>query len=106
LEGDLLVGHYGRSHTVILVERHSCYLLLLPLLDATTRTVVAAVTAVSANYVVIPAWLAVWRRGTQTSPPPRHPGLFLRRLLPVQRGSNQNSNGHVLRPQVFFGCRC
>jgi hypothetical protein len=30
---------------VTLVERHSRYLLVLPLLDATTSTVVAAVTA-------------------------------------------------------------
>ena len=44
-EGDLLVGRYGRSHMVTLVERHSRYLVVLPLLDATTRTVVAAVTA-------------------------------------------------------------
>ena len=32
--GDLLVGRYGRSHMVILVERRSR--LILPLLDATT----------------------------------------------------------------------
>jgi IS30 family transposase len=35
-EGDLLVGRYGRSHLVTLVERHSRYLLALPVPDATT----------------------------------------------------------------------
>jgi len=43
-EGDLLVGRYGRSHFVTLVERHSRYLIVLPVPNATTRTVVAAVT--------------------------------------------------------------
>ncbi len=43
-EGDLLVGRYGRSHLVTLVERHSRYLLVLPVPDATTVTVVDAVS--------------------------------------------------------------
>lgn len=43
-EGDLLVGRYGRSHLVTLVERHSRFLLVLPVPDTTTMTVVAAVT--------------------------------------------------------------
>src|SRR3954453_11555553 len=43
-EGDLIVGRYGRSHLVTLVERHSRFLLVLPVPDATTVTVVDAVT--------------------------------------------------------------
>ena len=37
-KGDLLVDRYGRSHLVTLVERHSSYLIVLPLTDATTTT--------------------------------------------------------------------
>lgn len=44
-EGDLLVGRYGRSHLVTLAERHSRYLMVLPLPNATSSSVVAAVTA-------------------------------------------------------------
>lgn len=40
---DLLVGRCGRSHLVTLVERHSRYLLVLPLNDATSATVITAV---------------------------------------------------------------
>jgi len=43
-EGDLLVGRYGRSHLVTLVERHSRYLLVLPVKDATSGTVITAVS--------------------------------------------------------------
>lgn len=41
-EGDLLVGRYGRSHLATLVERHSRYLLVLPLPDARSSSVIAA----------------------------------------------------------------
>jgi IS30 family transposase len=44
-EGHLLVGRYGPSHMVTMVERHSRYLLVLRRLAATTRTVVAALMA-------------------------------------------------------------
>lgn len=40
-KGDLLVGRCGRSHLVTRVERHSWCLVVLPLTDATTITVVA-----------------------------------------------------------------
>jgi len=48
-EGDLLVGRYGRSHLVTLVERHSRYLLALPLLNATSPHVVSTVAAAFAG---------------------------------------------------------
>jgi IS30 family transposase len=44
LGGDLLVRRYGRSHLITLVERHSRYLLVLPLPDARSSSVVAALT--------------------------------------------------------------
>lgn len=30
-EGDLIVGRHGRSHLITLVERHSRYLIVLPI---------------------------------------------------------------------------
>lgn len=36
------MGRYGRSHPITLVERHSRYLLVLPIKDATSRTVITA----------------------------------------------------------------
>ncbi|MEE6274619.1 hypothetical protein V2J56_14825 [Georgenia sp. MJ206] len=41
-EGELIVGRRGRSHLITLVERHSRYLIALPIPDATSRVVVAA----------------------------------------------------------------
>ena len=42
-EGDLLVGRYRRSHLVTLVQRLSRCLLVLPIKDATSETVITAV---------------------------------------------------------------
>jgi IS30 family transposase len=64
-EGDLLVGRYGHSHLVTLVERHSRYLLVLPLTDATTTTVVAAVTAAVQQLPPIMRRSPTWDRGVQ-----------------------------------------
>jgi transposase, IS30 family len=98
-EGDLLVGRYGRSHMVTLVERHSRYLLVLPLLDATTRTVVAAVTAAFQQLRPTMRRSLTWDRGVEMT---RHtdftaatgiPVYFCDAYCPWQRGSNENSNG-------------
>ena len=98
-EGDLLVGRYGRSHMVTLVERHSRYLLVLPLLDATTLTVVAAVTAAFQQLPPTMRRSLTWDRGVEMT---RHadftaatgiPVYFCDAYCPWQRGSNENSNG-------------
>jgi transposase, IS30 family len=98
-EGDLLVGRYGRSHMVTLVERHSRHLLVLPLLDATTRTVVAAVTAAFQQLPPTMRRSLTWDRGVEMA---RHavftaatgiPVYFCDAYCPWQRGSNENSNG-------------
>lgn len=98
-EGDLLVGRYGRSHLVTLVERHSRYLLVLPLRDATTATVVTAVIAAFQQLPPAMARSLTWDRGVEMT---RHADLTAATGLPVyfcdaycpwQRGSNENSNG-------------
>jgi IS30 family transposase len=98
-EGDLLVGRYGRSHMVTLVERHSRYLRVLPLLDATTLTVVAAVTAAFQQLPPTMRRSLTWDRGVEMT---RHtdftaatgiPVYFCDAYCPWQRGSNENSNG-------------
>jgi hypothetical protein len=103
-EGDLLVGRYGRSHMVTLVERHSRYLLVLPLLDATTRTVVAALMAAFQQLPPTMRRSLTWDRGGNDPPRrlhrcDRHPGLLLRRLLPLaarQQREQQRSAAAVL----------
>jgi transposase, IS30 family len=94
-EGDLLVGRYGRSHMVTLVERHSRYLLVLPLLDATTRTVVAAVTAAFQQLPPTMGRSLTWDRGVEMV---RHADFtaatgitvyFCDAYCPWQRGSNE-----------------
>lgn len=98
-EGDLLVGRYGRSHLVTLVERHSRYLLVLPLSDATTTTVVTAVAAAFHQLPPIMRRSLTWDRGVEMT---RHaeftaatgiPVYFCDAYCPWQRGSNENSNG-------------
>jgi|SRR5215217_5195114 len=98
-EGDLLVGRYGRSHMVTLVERHSRYLLVLPLLDATTRTVVAALMTAFQQLPPTMRRSLTWDRGVEMT---RHadftaatgiPVYFCDAYCPWQRGSNENSNG-------------
>jgi transposase, IS30 family len=63
--GDLLVGRYGRSHLVTLVERHSRYLLALPLPDATTTSVVAAVTSAFQHLPERMRSSLTWDRGVE-----------------------------------------
>jgi len=103
-----LVGRYGRSHMVTLVERHSRYLLVLPLLDATTRTVVAALMAAFQQLPPTMRRSLTWDRGVEMT---RHtdftaatgiPVYFCDAYCPWQRGSNENSNG-LLR-QYFPTC--
>jgi IS30 family transposase len=98
-EGDLLVGRYGRSHFVTLVERHSRYLIVLPDPDATTRTVVAAVTARSLELPDRMQGSLTWDRGVEMT---RHhdfsavtgvPVYFCDAYCPWQRGSSENTNG-------------
>jgi IS30 family transposase len=78
-EGDLLVGRYGRSHLVTLVERLSRYLLVLPVTDATSATVTAAVAQAFRRLTDPMRKTLTWDRGTemtrhQLSPPvPRFP---------------------------------
>ena len=83
--------------TVTLAERHSRYLLVLPLLDDHPhrgRRRHGSVPAATTNHAPIPTGPrrrndAAYRLHRRH----RHPGLLLRRRLPVQRGSNENSNG-------------
>jgi transposase, IS30 family len=98
-EGDLLVGRYGRSHLVTLVERHSRYLLVLPLIDATTTTVVSSLTAAFQQLPLMMRRSLTWDRGVEMT---RHadftaatgiPVYFCDAYCPWQRGSNENSNG-------------
>jgi len=96
-EGDLLVGRYGRSHLVTLVERHSRYLLLLPVPDATTVTVVSAVARAFLELPEAMRGSLTWDRGVEMT---NHADLteatgmkVCDAYSPWQRGSNENSNG-------------
>jgi IS30 family transposase len=93
------VGRYGLSHLVTLVERHSRYLPVLPLSDATTTTVVAAVTAAFQQLPPTMRRSLTWDRGVEMT---LHadftaatglPVYFCDAYCPWQRGSNENSNG-------------
>jgi IS30 family transposase len=98
-EGDLLVGRYGRSHLVTLVERHSRYLLVLPLPDARSSSVI---TALVSAFRELPDGMArslAWDRGIEMT---RHlqfsattgvPVYFCDAYSPWQRGSNEKTNG-------------
>lgn len=97
--GDLLVGRYGRSHPVTLVERHSRYLLALPINDATSGTVITAVAEAFARLPDPLRRTLTWDRGVEMT---RHaeftdttgiPVYFCDAYCPWQRGSNENSNG-------------
>ena len=81
------------------MERHSRYLLVLPLLDATTRTVVAAVTAAFQQLRPTMRRSLTWDRGVEMT---RHtdftaatgiPVYFCDAYCPWQRGIDENSNG-------------
>ncbi|MFL6081212.1 MAG: IS30 family transposase, partial [Ornithinibacter sp.] len=98
-EGDLIVGRYGRSHLVTLVERHSRYLLALPIKDATSGTVITAVADAFARLPEPMRKTLTWDRGVEMT---RHaeftettgiPVYFCNAYSPWQRGSNENTNG-------------
>jgi IS30 family transposase len=98
-EGDLIVGRHGRSHLVTLVERHSRYLIVLPIPDATSRTVVAALTP---TFTALPATMRqslTWDRGIEMTRHQRFtagsgvPVYFCNPYSPWQRGTNENTNG-------------
>jgi IS30 family transposase len=98
-EGDLLVGRYGRSHFITLVERHSRYLVALPIKDATSGTVIAALLAAFARLPEPMRKSLTWDRGVEMT---RHaeftaatglPVYFADAYCPWQRGSNENTNG-------------
>ncbi len=93
---------YGRSHLVTLVERHSRYLLVLPLANAKAPTVAAALTAAFSELAAAMRRTLTWDRGIEMT---RHrdfsaatgvPVFFCDAYAPWQRGSNENTNG-VLR---------
>ena len=100
-EGDLLVGRHGRSHLITLVERHSGFLMVLPLPDASSTSVVAAVTA---SFLELPERMRgslTWDRGIEMT---QHadfttatglPVYFCDAYSPWQRGSNENTNGLI-----------
>jgi IS30 family transposase len=98
-EGDLLVGRYGRSHLITLVERHSRYLMVLPIRDASSGSVV---TALCRAFDLLPPTMArtlTWDRGPEMtrhrefSMHTRIPVFFCDAYSPWQRGSNENMNG-------------
>lgn len=98
-EGDLLVGRYGRSHMVTLVERLSRYLLVLPVPDATSVTVTTAVSEALNQLPSVMRKSLTWDRGIEMT---RHaevtaatgvPVYFCDAYCPWQRGSNENSHG-------------
>lgn len=98
-EGDLLVGRYGRSHCITLVERHSRYLLVLPITNAASGTVITALARAFARLPAPMAKTLTWDRGAEMA---RHaefsagtgiPVYFCDAYCPWQRPSNENSNG-------------
>jgi IS30 family transposase len=98
-EGDLLVGRHNRSHLVTLVERHSRLLLVLPLPDARSSSVVAALSTAFAQLPPVMRRSLTWDRGIEMT---RHQELtastgvsvfFCDAYCPWQRRSNENTNG-------------
>ncbi len=79
-EGDLLVGRYGRSHLVTLVERHSRFLHVFAVADATTTTVVSAVARA---FLELPQHMRrslTWDRGVEMT---RHVDFTSKTGVPV-----------------------
>jgi IS30 family transposase len=98
-EGDLLVGRYGRSHMITLVERLSRYLIVLPVPDATSPTVVTAVTNALLQLPETMRGTLTWDRGvemtdhSQLTAATGMPVYFCDAYSPWQRGTNENTNG-------------
>jgi IS30 family transposase len=99
-EGDLIVGAYGRSAIVTLVERQTRYVLLGRI--GTDKTTVAVCAAIAAQIQTLPEHLAkslTWDRGKELA---GHASFsvatgvdvyFCDPHSPWQRGSNENTNG-------------
>ena len=97
--GDLVVGRYGRSHLITLVERHSRCLVVIPIPNATSGTVIAELIAMFALLPETMRKSLTWDRGIEMT---RHeqftqatgiPVYFCNAYSPWQRGSNENTNG-------------
>jgi len=99
-EGDLIVGAYGKSAIVTLVERQTRYVLLGRI--GTDKTTVAVCAAIAAQIQTLPEHLAkslTWDRGKELA---GHASFsvatgvdvyFCDPHSPWQRGSNENTNG-------------
>jgi IS30 family transposase len=99
-EGDLIVGAYGKSAIVTLVERQTRYVLLGRI--GTDKTTVAVCAAITAQIQTLPEHLAkslTWDRGkelaghAQFSVATGVDVYFCDPHSPWQRGSNENTNG-------------
>lgn len=101
-EGDLIVGRYGKSHVVTLVERHSRTLVALPLPHgAKSVDVVCALIDAFGDLPEVMRRSLTWDRGNEMV---RHaqftdatgiPVYFCDAYCPWQRGSNENTNGLI-----------
>jgi len=96
------VGRYGRSHLVTLMKRHSRFLMVLPVPDATSPVVVAAATTAFQRLPETMRRSLTWDRGIEMT---RHqdfttetgiPVYFCNAYSPWQRGSNENTAAPVL----------
>jgi IS30 family transposase len=98
-EGDLLVGRYGRSHLITLVERHSRFLMVLSISAASSPVVIKTLCQA---FDRLPATMARTLTGDRGIEMSRHaefskatkiPVFFCDAYSPWQRGSNENTNG-------------